>query len=179
MSSDWNKDWKEFSAIQGITPPAALSEKVLSKIHSELHPNAWKVFSKLALIHALVGAVTLSICPQFGIRLLGDGMGLMHIFMGLGKFGCPLACGMFFLGTSLLVATMALRPEEVRAIRNHRLLELSLLTMLSLGAFIMVDAEIVLGFAAAWVVGSILGGALVLEAGWFLRTKVLFQRTAA
>jgi hypothetical protein len=171
---DWKSDWNEFENAESKSPPLILGDRVLATVYADFHPRLWRVFSKLALIHALTGALTLSLCPQFGLRLFGEGMGLMGTFMKLGDYGCMVACGFVFLGMTLLIAAFVLRPEEVRAIRNHRILGLACLSMLSLGVFIMADAEIVIGFAAAWALGSIMGGAIALELVWNFRTRQAF-----
>jgi hypothetical protein len=169
-----NTEYQEFLNKQE-PPPNKVSEQLFAHIHQELHPSVWKTFSKLSLIHFVVALITLSICPQFGIRLLGDGMGLMSAFMKLGDLGCPLACGFFFTGTTLLAASLVLRPEEIRALRRNRFTELVALTLLSLGFFVMIRAEIALGFALLWIIGSIVGSLLALEVGWITRIKTSHQ----
>jgi hypothetical protein len=98
-------------------------------------------------------------------------MGLMHYFMALGPYGCLVTCGAFFMGTSLVVAGLILRGEELRAIRRSRVLQLGALTLLSLGFFIMLDAQIVFGLALAWFFGAWVGSLLTLEITWRLRFK--------
>lgn len=168
---DWQNDWNEFQRTDEIAPPVALTKSLFATVRADLHPNPWTVFSKLSLIHAFTGIFTLSVCPQFGIRLFGEGMGLMHWFMKLGDYGCMLACGTFYLGTSLFAAALVLRPEEIQTVRKNRFLELTGLTLLSLGFFLMVSSEIVVGLAAAWALGSIFGGMTLLETGWLFRKK--------
>lgn len=102
-------------------------------------------------------------------------MGFMQFFMNLGDAGCGIFCGFLFLGSSALLAGLLLGPEQVNAIRNHRVLSFGALTFLSLGFFLMLHAEIVLGFAAAWVLGSWVGGMLSLEVGWRLRRQLGFK----
>ncbi|MBU6374363.1 MAG: hypothetical protein KGQ59_00040 [Bdellovibrionales bacterium] len=163
----WKSEFEEFKNATGVTPPKEVSERIIALVEKDLKVSPWGMFSKLSLIHLFSALFTLSICPQFGFRVLGDGMGLMHYFMSLGSFGCPMACGSFFLGTSLLVATILLKGHELRALRSHRFAELGALTLLSLGFFIMVDpSSVVTSFTLAWVLGSLTGGAAVLEIGW-------------
>ncbi len=168
----WKSEFEEFKNLEGVTPPKEVSERILGLVERDLKVSPWGVFSKLSLIHFLSALFTLSICPQFGFRILGDGMGIMHYFMSLGSMGCPMACGSFFLGTSLIAATPFLRGQELRVLRSHRFAELGALTLLSLGFFIMLDpSSVVASFALAWVLGSIAGGALVLEVGFRLKTS--------
>lgn len=173
--SDLKGEFKEFMQTPGAQPPASLSSRVRDGIVQRLNPSQLQVFARLAAIHAISGAITLMMCPQFGFRLIGEGMGISHYFMFLGEVGCIVACGVFFLGTSALVAALALKPEEVRAVRRHELLQISSVVFLSLGVFAMLRAEIVLGFAIAWIVGSVLGGIAMLELGWRVRRWALAQ----
>jgi hypothetical protein len=167
-------DFQDFQTVSPMAPPRDLSDRVQLLIRHELNPSPWKVFAKLSGIHFVIGTVTLALCPQFGFRLVGDGMGLMTYFMGLGVHGCMAACGALFVGSSLAAAGLLLKPEEVRVLRQQQVLQLAALSLLSLGAFLMVDAEILVGFAFAWALGSLLGGALMLELSWGLRKRVQF-----
>lgn len=167
-----SKDFLDFKASESLNPPAFLSEKILDQVSNDLNPSPWKIFAKLSLIHFFVALLTLSICPQFGFRVLGNGAGLMGAFMSFGPYGCMLACGSFFLGTSVLVASFLLRPEELRQLKKNVFLEVSALAALSIGFFIMIDAaNIVFGFALAWLLGSMMTGMAFVEIVFALRMK--------
>jgi hypothetical protein len=170
---DHLKDFDEFKNSEGPAPSAVITQNILSAVNRSLHPSAWRVFGKLSLIHCITAAFTLSICPQFGIRLLGEGLGLMSHFMRLGDYGCGIACGSFFMGTSIMVATLCLQPEEIRVLRKNQLLEFGALSLLSIGGFAMFHAEIVIWFAFTWLLGTVLGGSFTLEAVYFFRKKYL------
>lgn len=174
--SKWKSDYQEFKDVKQITPPQHLNESVLSFVRGELSPSPWKVFSKVSFIHLISALVTLSFCPQFGFRIFGEGMGLMQHFMHLGSWGCMMACGSFFLGATLVLSLFVLKPAEILALRSHRIATLGALVLLSLGFFIMVDADhILFSIASAWALGSMLGGIAVLELGWILK----FSRSQA
>ena len=173
MKSNLKNEYQEFLKSSDSVPSSRVSSIILEKVHTDLNPSPFKVFSKLLLIHSLTAVVTLSVCPQFGFRILGEGMGLMHIFMAFGQYGCVIACGSFFTGMSLLMGSLVLRVEEIRKIRQNRWLELVLLTLLSLGFFVMMDAELIFGLTVAWFLGAMLGSAATLELGWMLRLKLL------
>jgi hypothetical protein len=169
---NWKSEFQEFRNGAAVRPPREVSERIYAQVERDLNVSAWGVFSKLSLIHAGSALFTLSICPQFGFRAFGEGMGLMHYFMSLGTVGCPLACGAFFLGMSLLLATLILSAQELRVLRSHRWAGLGALTLLSLGFFLMADpVDIVASFAIAWVFGAVVGGYLVLELGAFARAR--------
>lgn len=164
-----NQDFKEFMNAEIANPPQELQDQIFAFVYRDLNPSPWAIFSKLSLNHLVVGIVTLSLCPQFGVRLIGEGMGIMRFFLPFGSYGCTALCGAFFVGASLFASGIILRPEEIRVLRCHRFLQISALTLLSLGGLIMLEAEILFAFALAWMVGSILGGLTMLEVGRFVR----------
>ena len=78
-------------------------------------------------------------------------------------------CGALFTSVSMLVVSWVLGPEEVRALREKRLLQLALLTMLSLGAILCLGGEVVMSLGLLWALGAIAGGTASLEVGWAYR----------
>ncbi len=174
MSRNEFNEFEEFKKSDSFTPPVASTEGILSKVHADLNPRVWTVFLKLAVIHAIVGGITLLFCPQFSVNPLG-GMGLMSLLMKYGEQACMLGCGSVFMGGSLLVASLVLRPEEVRTIRRTEILQLGLLALLSIGAFICADSSIVGVLALFWMLGSILGGLGTFELGWALRRRLYYR----
>lgn len=168
---EWAKEFQEFTQAQEIAPPTKVTERILAHVDLALNPAWWSVLSKLALIQVIVGAVTLLFCPQFGINL-GGGAGLMGVFMRWGEEACMLGCGAVFLGTSALVSSLVLRPEEVKVIRRTELLQFSILGLLSIAVFIFAGATAIGTLALFWLVGSILGGLTTLELGWLVRSQI-------
>lgn len=166
------QEYQEFLLSSG-QPPRAVRDRVLNQIRLALNPGPWSVFAKLAMIHFFSAVATLSICPQFGVRTFGDGMGLMHTFMAFGEHGCMVVCGGLFIGTTLALCGVLLRPEEVRVLRRYELLQVTAVAFLSLGALAMLDSSIVLGFAFSWLLGGILAGAASLELTWTFRQRLL------
>jgi hypothetical protein len=175
--SGWEKEFTEFSSTEPTEVPALVSAAILQQVTAELHPSAIKVFSKTASIHAVVGLLTLLFCPQFGLSL-SSSMGLMPYLMKYGEGVCMLGCGAFFTGISLLVASVMLRPEEVRALKEHQILQLAFLSTASLGAFVCLGGEVVLSLGLIWALGAIVGGALTLEAGWAYRRRIAYRSLA-
>jgi hypothetical protein len=172
----WEKDFAEFMNKGETQVPDALSTQVLSQIHKELNPSATNVFLKIAFIQFAVGSVSLLFCPQFGISLTSS-QGIMPYLMKFGEGVCMLGCGAIFTAFSLLIASFALRPEEVRALKQHELLHLLSLATLSLGAFLCLGGEIVLTLGFVWILGAIIGGIFTLELGWALRAKLARRAT--
>ena len=168
--NEWITEFQDFMSGVEVQPPQKLGSEILSTVHESLNPRAWIVFSKVALIHLIVGTTTLLFCPQFGVNLLG-GMGLMAVFMRFGEFACMLGCGAVFLGASALTSSFILRPEEVRTIRKTELLQFSILGLLSISVFICTGTAAIGGLAIAWFLGSVLGGLATLELGWMIRTQ--------
>ncbi|MEO5969797.1 MAG: hypothetical protein ABIQ95_07690 [Bdellovibrionia bacterium] len=171
MPKEWADDYKTFVSTNEIQPPIHLYNKILERVHSDLNPPPWIVFSRLSLIHTVVGTITLLFCPQFGFSPLSD-WGLMNVFMQFGEVGCMLGCGAVYSGSSALAASFLLKQEEMRVLRRTEALQIPLLGLLSIGAFLCFGASIVFGMTIiAWLFGSILGGMATLELGWWIRSK--------
>src|SRR5262245_52340382 len=100
--------FREFMSELAASPPREVSEKLQGLVERDLNPSPWSTFARLAGIHFVMGLLTLSLCPQFGIRVFGKGMGLMQYFMGLGDLGCGACCGVLFLGGTLFLASVLL-----------------------------------------------------------------------
>lgn len=170
--SEWTKEFQDFLQTEEIAPPRHLSDQIISRIQTDLNPSPWSVFSKLALIHALTGTITLLFCPQFGFSLF-DGMGLMQLFMKYGEQACMVGCGAVFMGGSSLLASLVLGPEEIRVLRSKELLQISALGLLSMGILICAGTGVVLEMLFLWLAGSVLGGIATFEIGWQIRKRVL------
>lgn len=168
-----NHDYQDFLKGAGSRPPQKITEQIFASVRTDLNPNAYWLFAKLLMIHTVTAVATLSVCPQFGFRILGEGMGLMHVFMAFGTYGCFVACGSFFMGTSLLIASLALKAAEIQKIRRNRWLMTGALTLLSLGFFTMAGPELVFSLTMPWLLGSLIGSVLTLEFGWFLRERLV------
>jgi hypothetical protein len=153
--------------------PDALQGPLLEEIHQDLNPSALRVFRKTSLIYFLSGAATLMVCPQFGLSLT-SGHGVMHYLMQFGDTVCMLGCGALFAGLSFFSVSAFLRPEEIRVLKKNRLLSHGALAALSLGAFICLGAEVVIGLGLFWFMGAIFGGLATFELGWLWK-KLSFQ----
>ncbi len=165
---EWIEEFQDFMAAEQAQAPKAVSDYILARVHKDLNPSSWLVFAKVSAIHALMGFITLLFCPQFGLGFT-DGMGLMALFMRFGDQACMVGCGAVFMGGSLLTASLVLRDEEARVIRQTELLQVSTLALLSMGVFICAGVGVVASLGAFWVLGSILGGVGTFEAGLRLR----------
>ena len=168
INHNFEREFEVFVATPPATPPQSVSGEIFCKIQADLLPSIGKVFSKLALIHIATSLFTLSVCPQFGFSVFETGMGLNHLFMAFGETGCAMACGFFFLGSTAVIATLLLKKEDLNVLKTNRLSELTALTLISLGFFIMMNAQLVLSVAIAWFLGSVMGGALMLETEKFV-----------
>lgn len=165
-----SQEFQTFCDAPETTPPDAVSRGVQERVYSALNPSLWSVLGRLSFIHLFSGMATLVVCPQFGLSWSGgEHTALMMLFMRLGEYGCMVACGGFFLGTSTLAASVILSPEQVRSIRKHPLLQLSGLAFASLGTLFCLGGVIVIPLALAWFFGSVFVGTLSLELGWKLR----------
>lgn len=184
---EWLREYQQFLSAEREAPPTELSHKIWTDVRSALQPSPAKVFWKLAGIHAIIGTLTLLVCPQWGVGLIPENPGLMMIFMRFGSTVCTLACGAFFLGASALAAGAVLRPEEIQVVRKTRaalIAALAVLSLLIFWAFMeMISPSggishahhataqtLTLWSAGLWTLGAILGGYGMLELAWNVRT---------
>ena len=167
-----SKEFEEFLQAKEMSPTVASYETIFSVVHRDLNPTSRSVFLKMLAIHSVVSFFTLSFCSQFGIRTLPI-FDLMFSMMSLaGERYCMAFCGIFYVGVSAVTLSFLLTPEEVQVIRKTKLLQLTLLSGISLGVFLGFGATVVLWPGIIWFLGSILGGSLGIELGWFLRSKL-------
>ncbi len=170
-NQEWLKEYSDFMASSPVQPPLRLGESLRSHVQKDLNPNPWSVFSKLALVQIFVGFATLLFCPQFGYTPTGV-HGIMHVFMQFGNTVCMAACGAIFVGSSLLTAALVLKSPEVRVLRSHRVLQTTLISIMAVGTFLCLGAEVMELVTLAWIVGSVIGGLSSLEIGWQLRQLI-------
>ncbi len=171
LLNEWANEFQSFLSAEKREPPEPISSRIIKIVQSDLNPSQWMVFVKLALIHFVVGFLVLLICPQFGIGLF-EGMGLTALFMHFGELVCSIACGALFLGASMFVSSLVLKPEEIRAIRKREFVQLVLLSWLSVFVFASLGATVAITFGIAWMIGSVFGGYTSLALGWRFRLRV-------
>ena len=170
---DWKAEFDLFLSSQEIQPPIKVSEQILSGIRADLCPAGQLVFAKASLIHLVVGLVTLLFCPQFGFSFTPT-EGLMSLLMTFGEGVCMFGCGAIFLGSSALVSSLVLRPEEVNVIRKTEWIHFGLLAAISMILFLYFSLPVLTAMGAIWLLGSILGAVVSLELGW--KVRAAFRR---
>lgn len=167
-SIDMNKDFQEFLSCDEAAPPVAVSERIIGQIKADLNPGFMRVFTKLALVHAFVGSLSLLFCPQFGIAPLGH-EGLKSFYMMFGPHVCLAACGATFIIGSALLACLILRPEELRALRRTKYLQIVGLGVASLAVLMLFGEFLTLSMLLAWFMGLVISGIAALEIGFQIR----------
>lgn len=168
--SKWTQDFEDFVKSSPVTPPTQVTQAIFEKVYQDLHPTFSKVFLKIVGIHFLMGATTLLFCPQFGLGFT-SGMGLMGFLMRWGDALCMMGCGAFFMTGSLLLASLMLRPEELRVFRKKEIYSIAALGVLSIIVFMLSGATVIASLAGFWMIGSVLGGWGTFEAGWAFRQR--------
>lgn len=157
---EWLEDFNDFVSHSEVKVPEALSRRILNYVHRELHPSSWMVFGKLVAVHSLVGTLSLSICDQFGMSPFKSGFSLSEYFMRFGHSFCMTICGFLFLSLSIFFAWVWLRTEELKTLWKNAWIQIPSIALLSLAAFTAFGAEVVLGIAALWFLGALVGGIL-------------------
>ncbi|MES2966634.1 MAG: hypothetical protein V4668_02515 [Patescibacteria group bacterium] len=165
--NEWVKDYEEFLEADTVSVPQALSKTILTKIGKLMDPSPLSVFGKVALIHAVVGFFSLSICHQFGVNPFGTQASLADWFMAVGGHSvCMIGCGILFMGGSLLASGYFLTLEETRALRRTGFPQFFGLGILSLGLLATLGAELALTIGGLWLLGAMMGGFVATEMVW-------------
>ncbi len=157
-------DFQDFVGSE-IQVPDELNENVLLKVGNLLSPSAWVVFMKILGVHLVTGFLSLSICHQFGLNPFNTERSLADWFMDVGGHHfCMIGCGVLFVSVTVLSAGYFLSVEEIRALRKNDLLQNLSLGLISLGLFAAFGAELAVGVAGLWLLGSIVGGLIAMAA---------------
>jgi hypothetical protein len=143
--------------------PTNINEKILTEIHGRLHPKLSHVILKLFSVHLATAVLTLSVCPQFGLKFFKLPVNLMNSFMVFGMPACYFLCGVFFTATSIAMAAMVLKRDEIRALKYNKILAASALILSSIGFFFITSPNFFLEFSMLWLIGAITGVVMTLE----------------
>lgn len=168
--NEWLEDYQEFMNSDVSQVPEKINGSVFAKITRLTKPNAWLVFSKLLAIHLGMGFFSLSVCHQFGLNPFNTERSIADWFMSVGGHHlCMFGCGVTFVSVGVLTAGYFFTVEETRALKENDLLQNLSLGLISLGAFAAFGAQLVLGVAGMWLLGSIIGGLAAMAAVFKLK----------
>lgn len=154
------QEFQDFLSSPDIAPKAKTANSILLTAHNSILRYKGAVFAKLIAIHSAVSLLSLSVCHQFGMNPFNSSVSLSDYFMEYGHSTCMVFCGFLFIGGSLLTARMLLHKYEFALIRNSFFLQIFVLCSLSLAVFMVIGAEMTLGFTLLWILGAYLGSAL-------------------
>lgn len=173
MNSDnknWTSEFESFMKSDGAAVPKDLNSKVLAMMDKLLNPSPYGIFAKLLGFHFISGMLSLSICHQFGMNPFQTKVSLADWLMKIGGHNtCMIGCGVLFVGLSLAAAGYFLSIEEVRVLRKTSILQVSALSLFSLGVFAAFGAQLALVIGGLWLFGGFIGGMLTTEIAWRLK----------
>jgi hypothetical protein len=164
-------EFQLFLSADEVRPPQELGHNIQQHVGRELNPTFQTVFLKVLGVHAAVSLFSLSLCSQFGFQTISLFDLMDHFMKFAGPTYCMAFCGAIYLGISALALSFLLKPEEVKAIRRHAVLQMILLAGVSLGVFLCLGANMLFVPVALWIVGSLAGGIATLEGGWLVRSQ--------
>jgi len=156
------EEYDLFTNADHLQPPPVLAQAIRRRVHADLNPSFQHVLGKFSGIHLGSAALSLTICPQFGLGPLFGQHGLMHYFMYFGDVACVALCGAFFLAFTMLASFVLMRPEEWRVLRPYSLPLYSTVSIVSLLFFVglniigAVDGIFLeLGFLLTWAIAAV------------------------
>ncbi|MFW7377242.1 MAG: hypothetical protein ACOH5I_00360 [Oligoflexus sp.] len=107
------KDFLEFLQADSFAPPEHVEQRTQQQIARSLRREGPVALAKFLFCHVFAAALTLSICPQFGLGPVFAN-GLSHYFMAIGTWACALWCSAIFFGTGALACKLVLNIDESR-----------------------------------------------------------------
>ncbi len=169
-NQNWSVEYEEFLQADLHLVPEKAESEVLSAVLKLINPHPGFVFLKILAIHLVFGFLSLSFCHQFGINPFNTERSLSEWFMHVGGHQiCMLACGIIFVGLSLLAAGFFLTIEEINSLKRTEIFQTLSIGAISLGLFAAFGAQLILSIAVLWLVGGLLGGFIATQLVWRLK----------
>ena len=167
-----SQDFGDFLDPNNSSTPEEVNARVLNYVKSDLDPSHRKVFSKLVCIQSFVGFLTLTFCPQFDLSLTSNDKLFHYLHHTFGANICMAICGSIFIGSGAIFASYVLSLNEIRKIKESKLLYYTSLSSLALASFGLIGADVYVKMSVFWFLGASLIGALFFECNRLLRFKI-------
>jgi hypothetical protein len=165
-------DFKDFLKHNESSPSDDLSRNVLNSVRRDMIPNKGVVYTKLVLVQAFIGVITMLFCPQFSMSLTSNDE-LYHFFhRTFGHYGCMMVCGSIFIGSGALFSSTIMTWSEIRLVRSSKVLSYLVLSGVFATAFLFIGAEVYLDMAIAWIIGATLSGSIFFQVSSILKRKI-------
>ncbi|MCB1196862.1 MAG: hypothetical protein KDK51_00695 [Deltaproteobacteria bacterium] len=172
---DVNRDFQQFQedGAINVAPQERLQENVLRYVKNELNPSHTRVFSKLLAVHAFIGTLTLTLCPQFSMSLTHQHHMFHYFHHTFGKYVCMFICGTIFIGTGAVFAAYLLKKSEVLLIRKTKWLYYTSMSMIAVLSFILLGADVYLPLALCWFAGASISGIALFDLNYKVRQVLM------
>lgn len=158
-------DYLDFIKDHGPPPPEKLEWETKMKIRQLLNPSLSQISVKILTVHLFLGFLAFAICPQFGFKYFGEGIGLHRYFMIFGHEVCMVLCGMLLFGITYSASVSILTLGEIRKFNEYKGLITFLLTLITLTPFLIMRSPALPSIQEVlnWVFGAFSGGILLFE----------------
>ena len=169
MSNKLKQDFDDFINSTPLNPPKELSNRVLGMIREKLNPKFLTLFTKLGVIQAFLGALSLLVCPQYGISFSGNDSLYLTFQKYLGPHGCMIACGVIFTSIAALASVVILERPEIKKIFKFQWFIFPVVAIAFLTLFTCVVREFYLNVSLLWLSGALLGYLVTFDLGYMIR----------
>lgn len=150
------KDYMEFMNTEDSSVPKNIDINVKKFIATNIKVTIGFVFKKLFAIHVISAFITLSICPQFGVRFFSSiEHGIAGIVMQYGTIICGMFCGAVFMGTTAILSIILFKKSELAVLYKNSLWIFSVLATLSLIVLMLIGSIDTLVFTLSWLASGI------------------------
>jgi hypothetical protein len=166
------EEFKNFLKADELLPSRKIDLSILSQIQSKIDPPFTTIFFKLSIIQAFIGLLTMLFCPQFELSLTANQQSYHYFHITFGYYGCMAICGVIFLGSAALFASLILSRDEVRKINSYSYLFFPSLCILTLLIFFVLGAKLFVESMLFWSLGGTLGSILFFYLGAFFKNNL-------
>jgi hypothetical protein len=119
----------------------ALPQNLKNFIENKTNPKWDYLFGKLFLVQALTNFMTIIICPQWGVQIFANFVGVRSFFMILGHSWCEALCGAFYALSFWVNFQAFFNPFERRKMVNHFWMLQLLILLSGCGIILMLGAS--------------------------------------
>lgn len=164
-------EYNRFLTSKEIPLPIDVEAQSLNHVKEKLDPSFLMLFMKLGLIQTFLGALTMLICPQYGIAF--SEYDIMYDFFQtyLGPYGCMIGCGVTFTSIAALTSSLTLTKAEIKKIFNYQWFIFPITAIFFMTIFTTLVQEFYLNVSMLWLTGALIGYLISFDLGYFARVR--------
>ena len=156
-------EFYDFVEVDPVEPPENVGKAIKEMVTCELVPHPVRIYSKLTVVEAASGLLTLAICPQFGFGFMGHDQILHSLHAVTTPAIYYLLCGVFFVLLGACLSGLVLSPAEIKVLGKEKFFYFAAYSVLAYLALTGLGSEAFALVSLTWIFGAFLGNLLGFE----------------